>query len=98
VTCPVTVPTPTLTSTSIIDVTPPTATLTAPAHGAIYKVGQKVVAKFACADAVGLASCKGTLASGATVPTGKTGKFTFVVDAIDKAGNHTQAFASYCVV
>jgi hypothetical protein len=98
VTCPVTAPTPTLTSTAILDVTPPTVTLTAPAHGAIYKVGQKVVAKFACADAVALASCKATLVNGATVPTTKAGKYTFVVDAIDKAGNHSQAYASYNVV
>ena len=98
VTCPATSPTPTLTSTTILDVTPPTVTLTAPAHGAVYKVGQKVVVKYACSDAVGLASCKATQANGAVVPTSKTGKFTFVVDAIDKAGNHSQAFASYNVI
>jgi hypothetical protein len=98
VTCPVTSPTPTLTNTTILDVTPPTVTLSAPAHGAVYKVGQKVVVKYSCSDAVGLASCKATQANGAAVPTSKTGKFTFVVDGIDKAGNHTQAFASYNVI
>ena len=98
VTCPATAPTPTLTATTILDVTPPTVTLTAPTHGAVYKVGQKVVAKFACTDAVGLASCAATLTNGATVPTSKAGKFAFVVDAIDKAGNHSEAFASYNVI
>ncbi len=98
VTCPVTSPTPILTHTTILDVTPPTAKLVAPAHGAVYTVGQKVIVQYACSDGVGLASCKGTQAKGAKLPTGKVGKFTFVVDAIDKAGNHSQAFASYNVV
>ncbi len=98
VTCSATSPSPTLTSTTILDVTPPTVTLTAPAHGAVYKVGQKVIAKFSCADAVSLASCVGTQGNGAVVPTTKTGKFSFVVDAIDKAGNHSQAYASYNVI
>jgi hypothetical protein len=98
VNCPVTAPTPTLTKTTILDVTPPTVTLTAPAHGAVYTVGQKVTDHYTCTDAVGLASCKGTAANGSALATNKTGKFTFVVDAIDKAGNHSQAFASYVVV
>ncbi len=98
VTCPAAAPTPTLTTTHIIDVTPPKVTLTSPGHGSVYSMGQHVVVQFSCADTVSLRSCVGTKPKGSNLPTATSGTAKFLVDAIDRAGNHSQAFASYVVL
>ena len=81
------------------DTTPPTISITSPAAGAVFSVGQVVLADYACADEVGgsgVASCDGPVADGATVDT-SLGTHTFTVSASDVAGNGASASTSYVV-
>jgi hypothetical protein len=69
-----------------------------PANGAVYKQNQTVVAAYTCTDATsGVASCVGTVAAGANVPTSTPGSYTFSVTATDNAGNTQTRSVSYSV-
>jgi hypothetical protein len=74
-----------------ISYTAPTASITTPADGATYAVGQQVSSSFTCADVVGgpgIASCvdqNGT-ASGKPVDTSTAGAHTFTVTATNNDG------------
>jgi hypothetical protein len=91
-------PNPLLTSTAILDTTPPAVTLDQPLHGAVFAVGAAVPASFGCSDAVLVASCTGTVASGAAIDTATPGVKSMVVTARDSSGNVAQTVASYTVV
>jgi len=88
---------PTLTSTRIVDTTPPLATLTEPGNGDVVVAGDSITADYACADDHALASCTGTTADGAAVDTSTPGIETFQVTAKDAAGNVAQRFVSFTV-
>src|SRR3954470_8066871 len=79
----------------------PTVTITRPAVGGDYKLGQLVKANYKCADKAknnsGLASCVGTVAFGHAIDTSTVGSHTFTVTATDKAGNVTTVNRSYHV-
>jgi hypothetical protein len=90
-------PNPTLTSTTIIDTTPPIALVAKPANGDIYLVGDTVASNYACVDDHALSSCTGTVANGAAVDTTTAGIKTFAVTAKDAAGNTAKVFVSYTV-
>ena len=80
------------------DTTPPTITITSPADGAVYTVGQAVTADYSCADdSSGVATCAGPVASGGPVDTASAGPKTFTVDATDVAGNPASLTHSYTV-
>src|SRR4029077_20907869 len=82
------------------DTTPPSITITSPADGAVFSVGQVVLADYACADEVGgsgIASCDGPVADGAPIDT-SLGTHTFTVNASDVAGNGAGAATSYVVL
>jgi hypothetical protein len=71
------------------DVTPPTVTITTPADGAVFTVGQVVPADYDCADEAGgsgRATCAGPVADGDPIDT-SLGTHTFTVNATDVAGN-----------
>ena len=71
------------------DLTPPTVTITTPADGAVYAVGQVVLADYDCTDEAGgsgLATCDGPVANGDPIDT-SLGTHTFTVSATDVAGN-----------
>ncbi len=81
------------------DTTPPTVTLTTPAEGATYTVGQAVFAAFNCGDSgSGVAHCNGTMRIREAVSTAAAGSFSFTVTAVDYAGNTTSVVNSYTVV
>ncbi len=82
------------------DATPPTVQITQPADGASYSLGQGVVVDFTCADAggSGLSSCTGSVPTGSALDTTVAGTHTVTVDALDGAGNHTQATSTYRVL
>jgi hypothetical protein len=81
-----------------IDRRGPAISLTAPASNASYTVGQAVTAAFTCTDGgSGVQSCQGTLANGASVPTGTAGTYTFAVDAVDQVGNTASSSVTYTV-
>jgi hypothetical protein len=86
---------------TVVDETKPTITLTTPAAGAVYELGQEVLADYSCADEAngsGLDSCAGTVANGAAVDTGSLGEKTFTVNAGDGAGNTESKSVTYTVV
>ena len=86
---------------TVVDETKPTISVTTPAEGATYELGEQVLADYACADepdGSGLASCDGSVADGAAVDTGSLGQKTFTVNASDHAGNTESKSVSYTVV
>jgi hypothetical protein len=85
---------------TVVDATPPSITLTTPADGAVYGVGEQVPADYSCADepnGSGLDKCEGSVANGAGVDTGSTGEKSFTVNASDKAGNTASKTVNYTV-
>jgi len=85
---------------TVVDESRPTISLTTPADGAVYEMGEQVFADYACADepnGSGLDSCAGGVANGAAIDTGSLGEKTFTVDASDKAGNTASKTVSYSV-
>jgi pre-peptidase len=88
-------------SYSVADGTAPSIAFTNPTQGAVYKLGQKVVAGYSCADepnGSGVATCDGTLPVGARLDTSRVGAKTFTVRTSDNAGNGAAQTVSYSVV
>lgn len=86
---------------TIVDRTPPTITIAAPADGATYTRGQQVFVSFSCDDGQygsGVHGCNGDLAPGTLLDTSTLGSKTFSVDAYDNAGNETEATSNYSVI
>jgi hypothetical protein len=92
----------TLTHTySVIDVIPPTSTVTTPAAGAAYPVGVELYASYSCDDGPGgsaIIGCVGTYPNGYPLPTSRPGTFSFTVDSFDAALNHGTTTVSYRIV
>ena len=80
------------------DTTPPTITITTPAEGATYVLGQSVLADYGCTDESGVATCAGPVADGAAIDTSTLGAHAFTVDASDTEGNTGSATTHYTVV
>jgi uncharacterized repeat protein (TIGR01451 family) len=95
----------TKTVTYTVDANVPTVTITSPKNGAVYRQGDRVPAKYSCADADGAAdikSCSGRqgskgVANGGRVTTASTGSHTFTVAATDQAGNTSSKTVTYRV-
>jgi Tol biopolymer transport system component len=77
------------------DVTPPTITIATPQEGAVYVLGQTVLASYSCEDAT---SCTGAVASGALLDTSTVGPRTFTVSARDASGNVANTSRNYRVI
>jgi hypothetical protein len=88
---------PILTNTTVVDTTPPSVTITRPAHGAVYSPNSSVTAAYACSDSAGIASCTGTLPNGAAIDTSTSGTFLFGVTATDNNGTTTSSWSTYTV-
>jgi hypothetical protein len=75
-------------------------TISSPADGATYTIGQPVAASYSCIDpgGSGVADCVGTVAQGAMVDTATAGPHSFAVTSHDAAGNVATATANYNVV
>ncbi len=87
-------------SYTVLDVTPPTVTITTPADGAIVEQDDVVLADFACDDepgGSGLDSCVGDVADGAAIDTSTAGSHDFTVTGTDGDGNETVVTNSYSV-
>jgi len=80
-----------------IDRTPPLLTVTTPAAGATYGAFAAIDAQYECSDALALATCAGTVASGAALPTHVSGAKSFSATATDLAGNIATVARSYSV-
>ena len=83
------------------DSTAPTITITTPAEGATYLLGQVVIADYACQDEAGgsgLASCEGDVPNGSPIDTSSVGSKSFTVNAADHAGNTALLTHNYSVI
>ena len=76
----------------------PTASIAAPAAGAIYTLGQRVAASYACTSALGPPTCSGSVATGGLVDTSSLGPHSFTVIATDSNSVGTQQTVSYTIV
>jgi hypothetical protein len=86
---------------TVVDRTAPDIAVTTPSSGAVYGLGEHVVADYACADeqgGSGLATCNGTAPDGGDVDTSSVGEKTFTVAATDNAGNKASKKVTYTVV
>jgi Bacterial pre-peptidase C-terminal domain len=86
---------------TVVDRAAPEITLTSPVDGAVYGLGDRVLADYSCADqpgGSGVATCAGTVAKGAQVDTASFGSHTFTVNATDGAGNAATRSVTYSVV
>jgi lysophospholipase L1-like esterase len=86
---------------TVVDVTPPSITITSPTDAQSIPQHDLVAADYSCADEAGgsgLATCSGTVASGANVDTAALGSHIFSVDAEDNAGNPNSKSVTYTVI
>jgi hypothetical protein len=86
---------------TVEDRTAPTIMLIAPADGGAYTLGEAVLAQYACEDqpgGSGVATCEGTVASGAALDTSSVGPHSFEVRTSDHAGNTATTTVTYSVV
>jgi hypothetical protein len=75
--------------------TPPTITITTPVDGAVYALGENVLAEYSCSGSV--ASCVGNVTSTYPIDTSSTGSKTFVVNAVASSGPSAVKTVSYQV-
>ena len=95
------------TSRSLITITPrprdsaaPAIEITAPADGAHYAQGERVTARYTCADPgerSTVTGCDGPLAPGSALDTTSAGTFTFTVRTSDGLGNVDSRSVTYSV-
>lgn len=83
---------------TVLDRVAPAIAITAPADGATYALNQVVNASYSCTDAVGVATCQGSVPTGTALDTSTVGPQTFTVTATDAAGNQSQVVRQYSVV
>lgn len=88
------------TVTGPADTIAPTITLTTPAEGASFTVGQVVNASYTCVDDAGgsgVKTCTGTVANGMAIDTATAGTKSFTVNTADNANNTAMKTVSYTV-
>jgi hypothetical protein len=86
---------------TVVDRTAPAIAIGSPTDGETLTQGQQVAAVFSCADEAGgsgIASCTGTVGTGAPLDTAAPGTKTFTVTATDNAGNAASLTRSYTVL
>ena len=82
--------------TIVLDTTPPSITLVAPAQSASYALNQVVASNYSCSDVTsGVATCAGPVASGANFDSSTVGSHNFTVNASDQAGNTATTTHTY---
>ena len=85
-------------SVEVLDLTAPAIAITRPAHGAVFGVGQVVLADFTCTDdQPGPVDCDGPVDDGEAIDTTTPGAHTFTVTASDGAGNDATVTHIYTV-
>lgn len=81
-----------------VDKTAPTVNINAPFDGAEYTLGQAVTADWSTNDSLsGIDTATATLPVGSVVDTSSSGAKTFIVTAVDKAGNAITRTSAYYV-
>jgi hypothetical protein len=85
---------------TVVDQAPPAIAIASPVDGAVYGLGDSVLASYSCEDqpgGAGVASCSGPVAYGAPIDTSSFGQHTFEVTASDHAGNAASRVVTYSV-
>jgi hypothetical protein len=85
---------------TVVDQAPPSISVASPTEGAVYALGQRVLASYACEDqpgGSGVASCSGTVPNGAPIDTETFGQHTFELTSSDNAGNRATKVVTYSV-
>jgi len=85
---------------TVADRAGPEITLSSPADGAAYSLGERVLANYSCVDqpgGSGVASCTGTVPNGTKIDTSSFGAHSFEVRATDGAGNAAVRSVTYSV-
>ena len=92
-------------SATVGDCTPspiePTVTITTPIDGAVYQLGEAVIADYSCSvdeGAPALDICVGTVDVGAPIDTSSVGDKEFTVTATDAADTETSVTHTYSVI
>jgi hypothetical protein len=87
-------------SYSVVDVIPPTISMSAPADHAVYPFGADLTVEYSCDDpgGSGIQACLGSVPSGARLPTDSVGTFSVEVTAFDWAGHSATLRHTYQVV
>jgi hypothetical protein len=78
----------------------PSASISSPASGAAYVLGQAVMVNYSCQDGAsgpGIRSCAGTLPDGSSLDTSTPGQHSFTVTATSQDGQSTADTVSYRV-
>jgi hypothetical protein len=78
----------------------PSVTLSSPSDGAVYTVGQKVLASYSCqegASGPGISSCAAPIANGAAIDTSTPGKQVFAVTASSTDGQTATKSVTFTV-
>jgi hypothetical protein len=87
----------TATATVSIDKTGPLVQITTPSGGS-YVQGTAASASYACTDGLsGVTTCVGPVGNGGPIDTGTVGVQSFIVNAVDAAGNSASGSAAYTV-
>ena len=83
----------------VIDRTDPAVQVDGLAEGDELIAGSTVMVTYTCSDGLsGVASCSGSLPTGAAVPTSALGDFTFTATATDRSGRTSTRTIHYAVV
>jgi Bacterial Ig domain len=85
---------------SVVDTTPPVVTISTPADGATYVLGQQVTVDYTCSDpnGSGVHSCLGDAQDGSPLDTSTLGAHSFTVESYDHADNEVELTHTYRVV
>lgn len=82
----------------MIDLKPPSISISAPAGNTNYVLNSSPAANYQCTDGgSGIQRCTGPVVTGTTFDTSSVGSHNFQVNATDKAGNVSSASVSYSV-
>ncbi len=79
------------------DLSAPAVTITTPADGAVYSVGEEVLAEYSCSYDGEPIACTAPIAAGDPIPTETPGDYTFRVVALAPNGNSTAVEHAYRV-
>ena len=82
---------------SVTDTAGPEILIESPAPGASYGLGERILARYACSDAVGVRTCTGSVPNGSPIDTSTIGPKTFTVTAEDSLGKQSTKTVSYTV-
>ncbi|MDQ3822672.1 MAG: PxKF domain-containing protein, partial [Actinomycetota bacterium] len=85
----------------VLEWRPPTITVRTPKDGAVYELGETVLADYECADdpgGSGIEVCAGDVRPGQPLDTSRTGSFTLRFWTHDRSQNYVETFVEYQVV